>query len=200
MQVVSPANRAPTTHAATITAYANRPYVFSLTDFPYSDAANRNPSAISAVILVSLPASGSLTLNGAAVAAGQAISAAAIRAGALVYAPAAHAVEVAHFTFEVRDSGGTANGRNDTSAAATATVRVLARETFADGSFEITRLGAAGAGYAYYTVLDSASGRALSIQYSNGESAVFNYGAGGALHDVAYAGVVGAAYTAYDVV
>lgn len=76
-----------------------------------------------------LPAAGSLTLNGAAVTAGQSVGAADLGAGKLVYAPAANAsgTPYAGFTFQVQDNGGTANGGVDLDPTAnTVTVNVAA--------------------------------------------------------------------------
>src|SRR5207248_1397725 len=62
-----------------------------------------------------VPAAGNLTLSGAAVAAGQSISAANIAAGNLKFTPAADANGAAYasFTFQVQDDGGTLNGGVD---------------------------------------------------------------------------------------
>ena len=58
---------------------------------------------------------GTLTLSGVGVIAGQSISAADIAAGNLVFTPTANAngVGYASFTFQVQDDGGTANGGVD---------------------------------------------------------------------------------------
>ena len=63
-----------------------------------------------------MPGAGALTNNGAAVTAGQSIGLADIAAGNLVFTPAANANGAAYasFTFQVQDSGGTANGGVDT--------------------------------------------------------------------------------------
>jgi Ca2+-binding RTX toxin-like protein len=68
------------------------------------------------VIVSSLPTIGQLTLNGAAVTAGQAIAVAALNAGQLRYAAPTFTTSPttppnpATFTFQVQDNGGTANG------------------------------------------------------------------------------------------
>jgi hypothetical protein len=65
---------------------------------------------------VTLPGAGALRLGGAAVTAGQFVSASDIAAGRLVYAPAAnaHGAEFASFSFRVRDVGGTEDSALDT--------------------------------------------------------------------------------------
>jgi hypothetical protein len=67
------------------------------------------------VKITTLPAAGTLKLNGAAVTAGQWVTAADINANALVFAPAANAsgANYASLTFQVQDNGGTANGGVD---------------------------------------------------------------------------------------
>ena len=63
-----------------------------------------------------LPAAGSLTAHGVAVAAGDFVAAADIAAGKLKFTPAANAngAGYASFNFHVQDNGGTANGGVDT--------------------------------------------------------------------------------------
>ena len=81
-------NQPPVTGNAAITAYENVPFAFVTSDFPYSDPNNSSPTALKAVIVVALPTTGVLTDDGVAVTAGQAISAADIASGDLVYTPA----------------------------------------------------------------------------------------------------------------
>ena len=202
IDVLVAGDRAPTTGPTTITAYQNRPYVFALADFPYSDATDTSPTALKAVIMGTLPASGALTLGGVAVTAGQAIAAADIAAGKLVYTPAPNqsGLGLASFSFAVQDSGGLAHGGVDTSAPAVASVNVQQRQVNGDGSYTISYVGPSGADYAYYTVLYSAAGKSISAVYSDGETAAWTYDSSGKLHDVAYAGVTAASYNSYDVV
>ena len=70
---------------------------------------------LQAVRLTTLPLVGTLRLNGAAVTAGQNISAANLNAGLLSFVAAANAngAVYASFTFQVQDNGGTANGGVD---------------------------------------------------------------------------------------
>ena len=68
--------------------------------------------------MTTLPAAGTVRLNGTAVTAGQYVSAANIGAGLLVFHPAANAngTPYTSFTFQVQDNGGTANGGTDLDA------------------------------------------------------------------------------------
>lgn len=68
-----------------------------------------------AVKITTLPTSGALTLGSSAVVVGQFISVADLNAGLLKFTPAANAngVNLAHFTFQVQDDGGTAGGGID---------------------------------------------------------------------------------------
>ena len=202
INVAGVVNQAPTTGPTTITVYENRAHAFALAEFPFSDATDPNPTALKAVIVVSLPASGQLSLNGVAIAAGQIIAAADIAAGKFVYAPAANAVgaTLASFKFEVQDSGGTAGGGTDVSATGVATLDVERKQVNGDGTYTVTYLAAPGAAYSSYTVLYSAKNAPISALYSNGETETWNRNTDGSVHDIAYAGVTGAAYTSYDVV
>jgi VCBS repeat-containing protein len=103
-------NDAPSGTSATLTAIEDLPRTFSAADFGFTDPNDSPPNALSAVIVNTLPAVGSLLLGGVAVIAGQSISAASI--GSLTYqAPAdVGGNAVASFTFQVQDNGGTANG------------------------------------------------------------------------------------------
>ncbi|MCW2284563.1 parallel beta-helix repeat protein [Rhodoblastus acidophilus] len=128
-------NQAPTTADTTIATPHDTPYVFKLSDFPYSDAQNGAPTALKAVIVESLPALGALTDKGAAVQIGQAVAAADIAAGKLVFTPAAGGFGLAYasFSFAVQNSGGTANGGQDISSAKTATITVAITPTVTVG-------------------------------------------------------------------
>ena len=112
---VDSVNDAPAGTDKTIVAAQNTPYTFTLADCGFTDPVDSPAHSLSAVKITTLPGSGSLTLNGAAVAAGDLVSAADITAGKLIYTPAAGAngAGLAAFTFQVKDSGGTANGGVD---------------------------------------------------------------------------------------
>ena len=68
--------------------------------------------------MTTLPAAGTVKLNGTAVTAGQYVSAADIGAGLLAFHPAANGngTPYTSFTFQVQDNGGTANGGTDLDA------------------------------------------------------------------------------------
>ena len=68
--------------------------------------------------MTTLPAAGTVRLNGTAVTAGQYVSAANIGSGLLVFHPAANGngTPYTSFTFQVQDNGGTANGGTDLDA------------------------------------------------------------------------------------
>jgi len=110
---VTPVNDAPESGSLISIAFEDTPHVFGLTDFPLLDDADSPPNDLLAVKITTLPDSGSLTLDGAAVAAGDFISADDIAAGKLVFTPDANSNASTSFTFQVQDDGGTANGGID---------------------------------------------------------------------------------------
>ena len=111
---IAPVNDAPEGSDTTITVIEDTPRPFAIADFGFSDANDNPTDALANVIVTTLPAGGTLTLNGAAVTAGQMIPAGQI--GNLVYTPAANVngAGADSFTFQVQDDGGTANGGVDT--------------------------------------------------------------------------------------
>jgi hypothetical protein len=112
---VVPVNDAPLGTSTTRVTDEDTPLVFGTADFGYSDPLDTPADTLAGVKIASLPTAGALRLNGAAVVAGQVVSAADIAAGALVYTPASNAngAAAASFTFRVQDSGGTAGGGID---------------------------------------------------------------------------------------
>ena len=110
---VTPVNDAPSGTNSTVTTLEDTTYVFAAGDFGFGDT---DGNAFAAVKITALPASGTLTNNGAAVTSGQSVSAADIAAGLLRFTPVAGAngAGYASFTFQVQDDGGTANGGVDT--------------------------------------------------------------------------------------
>ncbi|ALM83284.1 retention module-containing protein [Bordetella sp. N] len=106
-------NDAPTAANGSAHIDVGQTHVFTAGDFSFTDGAGEHNS-LQSVIITGLPGSGSLTLNGSAVTAGQSVSAADIAAGKLIYTPAAGGGD-ASFGFKVQDNGGTANGGHDTS-------------------------------------------------------------------------------------
>ena len=111
---VTPVNDAPSGAGKTVTIDEDTPYSFSAADFALTDANDSPADTLSAIVITTLPTKGTLLLSGAAVTAGQVISAAQI--ANLTYQPPMNdnGTGLASFTFQVRDSGGTANGGADT--------------------------------------------------------------------------------------
>ncbi|MDO9002015.1 MAG: cadherin-like domain-containing protein, partial [Aquabacterium sp.] len=109
---VSSVNDAPTGASTTITTLEDTAYVFTAADFGFSDLNDAPGNTLLGVMITNLPASGSLTLSGVVVTAGQVISAANISSGLLVYTPGAdgNGAGYTSFSFQVQDDGGTANG------------------------------------------------------------------------------------------
>ncbi|MEA3001417.1 MAG: hypothetical protein QOH81_205, partial [Sphingomonadales bacterium] len=102
-------NDAPSGTDAVRTIGENGSYSFDASDFGFADGEG---NAFSAIILSTMPTSGSILLDGIALQAGQVIAAADI--SHLAYVPAAGGASRARFTFQVQDNGGTANGGQDT--------------------------------------------------------------------------------------
>ena len=95
-------NAAPTSSGLTVTTDEDTPYTFGAADFPFSDGDTGD--SLQAVRIDSLPAPanlGELTLNGAALSAGQEIAVGDI--GTLVFTPALNASGDVSFTYSVSD-------------------------------------------------------------------------------------------------
>ncbi|MEQ1686591.1 MAG: VCBS domain-containing protein, partial [Burkholderiaceae bacterium] len=99
-------NTPPTGTDATLTLAEDGSRTIQAGDFGFADADNGQTFANARID--TLPAAGSLRLDGVAVVAGQLISAADIAAGRLVFTPAANAngTGYASFTFSVQDNAG----------------------------------------------------------------------------------------------
>lgn len=106
---IAAVNDAPSGTDRTVNLLEDAGYTFKSTDFGFSDKTDGH--AFKSATLTTLPASGTLTLSGKAVKAGQVIAAADL--ARLVYVPAANASGAASFTFQVADTGGTASGGRD---------------------------------------------------------------------------------------
>ncbi len=108
-------NDAPSGADKTVTTNEDTAYTFAAADFGFSDPSDSPANALAAVKITTLPAAGTLKLDGVAVTAGQFVAAADIAAGKLKFSPAANAngAGYASFTFQVQDNGGTANGGVD---------------------------------------------------------------------------------------
>src|SRR5690606_23093186 len=100
--VVTAVNDAPAGTDTTVTTNEDIPYVFTVADFGFTDPDDVPADALLAVVIATLPAAGSLTLDGVPVTAGQAVAAAGISAGELAFTPAADAsgTGYASFTFQ----------------------------------------------------------------------------------------------------
>lgn len=111
---VTPVNDAPSGTNAPLIIQEDITHVFAAGNFGFTDAADGN--ALAAVIITTLPALGTIRLDGVAVTAGQEISALDIANGKLTYrSPAdANGAGYASFSFQVKDNGGTANTGVDT--------------------------------------------------------------------------------------
>ncbi len=116
---VTSVNDAPSGADKTVTTLEDTAYVFTTSDFGFTDptdaASVAGTDALLAVKISTLPGAGTLTDDGVAVTAGQFVSVADIAAGKLVFAPAANAngPGYANLTFQVQDDGGTVNGGID---------------------------------------------------------------------------------------
>jgi hypothetical protein len=99
---VTAENDAPTSADHTVTTNEDTAYVFSPSDFPYSDIEG---DALAQVKITALPTHGTLRLNGTDVVLNQVLSAADIAAGNLVFTPAMNANGAAYdsFGFQVYD-------------------------------------------------------------------------------------------------
>jgi hypothetical protein len=126
---ITAVNDAPAGADITVTAVEDMPFVFTAAIFGFTDPDDTPANDLAAVHIATLPAAGLLTLGGVAVTAGQAVSAADIAAGNLVFTAAANAsgAGYASLTFRVQDNGGVANGGVDLDALArTITIDVAA--------------------------------------------------------------------------
>ncbi|HWK51260.1 MAG TPA: Ig-like domain-containing protein, partial [Steroidobacter sp.] len=121
---ITSVNDAPVGQDSTVSTSENLTHVFSLADFPFTDARDgayaSGANELDAVKIVSLPQAGTLYLGETAIttqdiANGFYVSAADIAAGLLRFEPAAgeNGAGYASFQFQVRDDGGTANGGVD---------------------------------------------------------------------------------------
>ena len=138
---VTSVNDAPTSADQTVTATEDTSYTFGTADFGsgtnpgYADAKDApTTNAFVKVILTSLPASGTLRLNGSLVqidplTAGASVSISDIADGKLTYTPAANVngSNAAQVGFKVKDNGGVTNGGVDTSTSTyTVTINISA--------------------------------------------------------------------------
>ena len=109
---VNPVNDAPSGANNTVSINEDATYTFAASDFGFTDPNDSPAHSFSAVKITTLP-SGTLALSNVPVTAGQTIPVTSIPN--LTFTPAANAsgTPLTSFTFQVQDSGGTANGGVD---------------------------------------------------------------------------------------
>ena len=119
---VTPVNDAPVGKAKTVTTLEDKPYVFTVADFGFSDPGDTPANKFVAVQITTLPQKGTLTLFSTGTKLDEPfppysiVTVADIASGFLKFIPAANAsgVGYATFTFQVKGDGGTLNGGVDT--------------------------------------------------------------------------------------
>lgn len=114
--VIDPVNDAPTGADKDFDLADRTPVVLAKADFGFVDAVEGD--AFKSVLIESLPAAGTILLDGRAVTAGTEVSAADIAAGKLTFVPSDASGGIVEMGFHVRDNGGTVGtGAQDTSVA-----------------------------------------------------------------------------------
>ncbi|RZI79930.1 MAG: hypothetical protein EOP38_24035, partial [Rubrivivax sp.] len=111
-------NQAPEGADHTVSATEDTAYVFTTADFGFTDPSDNPANGMLAVKISSLPASGTLSLNGTPVNIGDFVLASDIVAGKLQFLAAADDTGAAYtsFGFQVQDDGGVANNGVDLDA------------------------------------------------------------------------------------
>jgi VCBS repeat-containing protein len=112
---INPVNDAPSGTSATIALDEDGTWTLTQADFGFGDPVEGDGFA--GVVIATLPASGTLLLNGAALLVAETfVTAAQLAAGQLVFQPDANQNGAAYATlaFQVRDDGGTADDGQDT--------------------------------------------------------------------------------------
>ncbi len=107
---VTDINDAPSGADGSVDVNDIMPYTFAASDFGFSDT---DGGTLLAVKITTLPALGSLQLNGVAVTTGQVISAGDIGTLTFTAPMGAYGIGYTTFTFQVQDNGGTTNGGID---------------------------------------------------------------------------------------
>ena len=111
---VTAVNDAPTVSAApSLTLTEDQPRALTAADFNFADV---DGDALASVTVVALPGAGTLTLDGAAVSAGQTIDRADLDAGKLVFTPTADGAGAGYASFTFTVSDGTASSAQATAA------------------------------------------------------------------------------------
>jgi len=113
---VQPVNDAPVGQSSTVSMIEDTPYVLKPDQFQITDSEQHQ---LKEIVIATIPARGSLLLDGNPVSAADAVTSIQINNGDLVYQPLQNdtGIAQAQFSFYVRDSGGTTNGGIDTAAA-----------------------------------------------------------------------------------
>ncbi len=129
---VRPVNDAPDGLDTTIQTAEDTPRVLNSADFGYTDPEN---DLLHNVIINTVPAFGSLLINGALVDSGDIISATSINNGDISYLPDSNSTSQDFIEFTVRDTGGISNDGADTdTSAARITIEVSAVNDAPTGS------------------------------------------------------------------
>ncbi|WP_157991692.1 VCBS domain-containing protein, partial [Caldimonas tepidiphila] len=110
---IVPVNDAPSGADRTLTTAEDTPYRFAAADFGFADTRDNGAHTLAGVVITTLPTAGTLRFDGVPVQAGQQIAAADLARLEFTPAADAHGNAYASFTFQVRDSGGTAHGGAD---------------------------------------------------------------------------------------
>jgi hypothetical protein len=125
---ITPVNDAPAGADKTITTRQNEPYVFSASDFGFSDI---DGHAMMAVKIVTLPYGGALTRNGVLIGAGEFVDRSDIDLGRFVFLPEIRSGEYhVSFTFQVQDDAGVTDSGTDIDPVART---MMVRATESDG-------------------------------------------------------------------
>ncbi|MCS5706605.1 VCBS domain-containing protein, partial [Synechococcus sp. FGCU-3] len=160
---ITGSNDAPTSQNVSVAVTENGSRAFALSDFTFTDVDSGD--SLASVRIVTLPATGTITLSGNAVSANQIVSADDITAGLLIYTPALNSEATQNFAFTVLDSNGA-----ESAATKTFTLTINAINTVPTVSF----VGATASGFTILaTDLDSSDVLTL-VSAVSGSSAVNN--------------------------
>ena len=121
LNCVPRSNHAPRGTSAVVTIARNTSWIFEASDFGFTDPYDTPPDSLLAVKITTLPARGSLRLNGDLITAGKVIAVHDLDEGNLIFSPEkdAFASPYAVIWFKVIDNGGTDRGGFDTDASET---------------------------------------------------------------------------------
>lgn len=130
---VTSVNDAPVGADHSLATPVDTPVPLSAAAFPFTDPNDNPANALEAVEIVTLPSSGTLTLSGSPVSAGQVVLAAEL--GDLLFTPTASMFGLVTLTARVRDDGGTTNsGVNLDATARTLSISVVRVNNAPQGS------------------------------------------------------------------